>query len=235
MANRHPVALGPRSGRTDFLALFHRACLLALVAVLSGCAAAPLSSEEASAPAGKGANAPIFERRPMAAASPSVVPPDSLPEPSLRLPADATEPMSVLMALWPALTEPGEETEDAFRPVDRISGRTVAVLLERARKARAQGDYDHAIAELERALRIEPRNYFVWSALGESYLGKGLYAGAETMARKSNSLARGERRISYYNRMIIDAARAGADTQTADKMPASARSSERVRSALVGQ
>ena len=60
---------------------------------------------------------------------------------------------------------------------------------------------------LERAQRIEPRNYFVWSSLARVYLDKKDYDNAESVALKSNSLARGNIYVELENWKIIAAAR----------------------------
>ncbi|MGH8505276.1 MAG: hypothetical protein ACRETM_04845, partial [Stenotrophobium sp.] len=63
---------------------------------------------------------------------------------------------------------------------------------------------------LGRALRIEPRNYFVWSALASTYLDQKDYGQAENVAMKSNSLARGNIYVDVQNWATIRDARAAA-------------------------
>nr|WP_241696219.1 tetratricopeptide repeat protein [Solimonas terrae] len=81
--------------------------------------------------------------------------------------------------------------------------------MKRARQYRQDGQPDQAAGTLERALRIEPRNYFVWSALAQAHLAQKNYAQAESMAQKSNALARGNIYVTLENWKTIAAARNG--------------------------
>lgn len=91
-----------------------------------------------------------------------------------------------------------------------ISGPAVTSLMRKAQAQRATGDFPQAAATLGRALRIEPRNYFVWSALASTYLDQKNYGQAENVAMKSNSLARGNIYVDIQNWGIIRDARAAA-------------------------
>lgn len=93
------------------------------------------------------------------------------------------------------------------RNAEDISGSAVSSLMKQARGYLSAKQPDRAAGVLERALRIEPRNYFVWSALGQAYLGQQNYAQAESMAAKSNALARGNLYVSLENWRTIAAAR----------------------------
>ncbi|HEY0974824.1 MAG TPA: tetratricopeptide repeat protein [Solimonas sp.] len=106
------------------------------------------------------------------------------------------------------------EDGPAMRPVpeyprnaEAVSGAAVASLIRQARTQREAGRPDQAAASLERALRIEPRNYFTWSALGQTYLAQKNYAQAESVAQKSNVLARGNVWVELENWRTIAAAR----------------------------
>nr|WP_240954221.1 tetratricopeptide repeat protein [Solimonas marina] len=79
--------------------------------------------------------------------------------------------------------------------------------MKKANEYRAAGQPDQAAGVLERALRIEPRNYFVWSALGQAYLAQKNYAQAESVAQKSTALARGNYYVALENWKTIQAAR----------------------------
>jgi len=94
------------------------------------------------------------------------------------------------------------------RSAEAISGQAVSSLVRQARGHRAAGQPQQAQAALERALRIEPRNYFVWSAMAQSYLDQKNYEQAESVAQKSNSLARGNAYVELENWKTIRAARA---------------------------
>jgi tetratricopeptide (TPR) repeat protein len=93
------------------------------------------------------------------------------------------------------------------KSADQISGAAVTSLMKRARQYIDAGQPDQAAGTLERALRIEPRNYFVWSALGQAYLAQKNYPQAESVAQKSNALARGNYYVALENWKTIAAAR----------------------------
>lgn len=93
------------------------------------------------------------------------------------------------------------------RSAEAISGQAVVSLMRQSAEARAKGQYELAASQLERAQRIEPRNYFVWSALAKVYLDQQSYDQAISLAGKSNSLARGNVYVEIENWKTIAAAR----------------------------
>ncbi len=76
----------------------------------------------------------------------------------------------------------------AAPPVAAASPATT-MLLEQSRRERAAGSLDDAADSLERALRIDPDNPWLWLELGEIHMMVGDSAQAEEMARKALSLA----------------------------------------------
>lgn len=96
------------------------------------------------------------------------------------------------------------------KTADAISGQAVLSLLRSAQTARAAGQYAQAAGSLERALRIEPRNYFVWSTLADTYLRQKNFDQAISVAQKSNSLGRGNVYVEQENWRVIRDARTGA-------------------------
>ena len=118
----------------------------------------------------------------------------------------------------PTQPQPGADPSTAMIPpnkplptypksADEISGQAVISLMKQAQKSRAAGQYDQASGALQRAQRIEPRNYFVWSALARVYLDKKDFDNAESVALRSNSLARGNVYVELENWKVIAAAR----------------------------
>lgn len=102
------------------------------------------------------------------------------------------------------------------KAAEEISGGAVLSLLRQARDARSGGHFDQAAGALERAQRIEPRNYFVWSSLADTYLQQKSYEQAISVAQKSNSLARGNVYVEQENwRVIRDARSATGDADGA--------------------
>jgi tetratricopeptide (TPR) repeat protein len=97
----------------------------------------------------------------------------------------------------------------------------VAALLDSAANHVSGGDLDKAAADLERALRIEPKNAAIWHDLGQIRLHQRQYDQAEAMASKSNALAGGNPSLQARNWRLIAIARrslgnaAGADAAEA--------------------
>jgi predicted Zn-dependent protease len=133
--------------------------------------------------------------------------PAATPAPSGEIPQAET----------PSLPGDGVSTEPEPAPV--MSGnRAVIALLDRAHFDSAAGKREAAGASLERALRIEPRNAWLWHELAQLRLGQGLYAQAVSLARKSISFAGGERRLQAVNWRVIGNARvAQGDSAGADQ------------------
>lgn len=84
----------------------------------------------------------------------------------------------------------------------------VIALLDVAQNDAKAGKRDAAGASLERALRIEPRNPWLWHELGQLRLNQGQYAQAISLAQKSNSFAGHERHLQALNWRLIGNARA---------------------------
>ena len=83
----------------------------------------------------------------------------------------------------------------------------VQALLNKSHDEAAAGQMDAAGANLERALRIEPRNPVLWQELARVRLDQGQYQQAENLAAKSNALAGGNRYLQTENWRIIGEAR----------------------------
>ena len=83
----------------------------------------------------------------------------------------------------------------------------VVALLSKAGDHSAAGQLDAASENLERALRIEPRNPLLWHELARIRLAQGQYRRAENMAAKSNMLTGADRHLKSKNWRIIGEAR----------------------------
>ncbi len=129
---------------------------------------------------------------------------------------------SAEQAQHPAEVQPqaaaeGSIAELGARPA-ASDNKAVIALLDRARTDRAAGQGDTAETSLERALRIEPRNPWLWHELAQQRLAQGQYAQAITLARKSNSFAGGKHRVQAENWQVIGQARvAQGDAVAADQ------------------
>lgn len=122
---------------------------------------------------------------------------------SAELPAAETP------AMPGAVTEPVTRGEGAQAvPIAPISGnRAVIALLDRAHQDAGAGRPEAAGASLERALRIEPRNPWLWHELAQLRLVQGQYAQAVSLAQKSNSFSRRDRHLQALNWRLIGQAR----------------------------
>ena len=106
------------------------------------------------------------------------------------------------------------QTPEWPKTAAEVSGPAVRGLMEQADVSRAAGRLDEAAANLERAVRIEPRNAFVWARLAEYHLDHGNFEQAEAMAQRSNSLSRGNPHVQMQNWRVIAAARNGRGDAT---------------------
>jgi predicted Zn-dependent protease len=121
----------------------------------------------------------------------------------------------------------GEETFVIPETKPVMSGnRAVIALLDRARLDSEAGKRESAGASLERALRIEPRNAWLWHELAQLRLAQGQYAQAITLAQKSTSFAGRERRLQAMNWKVI------GDARVAQGDPAGAEQAFRVAAEL---
>lgn len=113
-----------------------------------------------------------------------------------------------------------------LRPTPVISENPAVLgLLEQARADSAENKLQSAVAGIERALRIEPRNPWMWQELAKVHLAQGDHTQAESLAARSNSLAGSDAALRAANWRLIAAARnARGDTDGAQA--ASARASE---------
>jgi tetratricopeptide (TPR) repeat protein len=88
----------------------------------------------------------------------------------------------------------------------------VLALLDRSQTDIQSGQRESAGASLERALRIEPRNAWLWQELAQLRLSQGQYAQAISLARKSISFAGKEKRLLALDWRVIGNARVALGT-----------------------
>ena len=166
-----------------------------IVAWLAGCASV--------APPGTPTSQPTVPGQPQEQASTGSAPPPAVSS-AVTQPSDTATPL-------PA------EAGSGAAPLPPVSGnRAVVALLERARQEAGSGRRESAGASLERALRIEPRNAWLWHELARLRLTQGQYAQAVSLSQKSNSLAVRERTLQALNWHLI------ADARIAQGDPAGA-------------
>lgn len=154
-----------------------------MLGVLYGCATAPapvveVPTEEAL---------PGPHQPPPAPAPPEETRTYALPDEEPAYSADVAPPAA---PVTPAESEP-------------INGPAVVALLDQAELQAQSGEGDQAAATLERALRIEPHNPWLWHRLAVLRLQQGRYQDAIELASRSNSLAAGDERLQNGNAEVI--------------------------------
>jgi predicted Zn-dependent protease len=134
-------------------------------------------------------------------------------QPSTTAPSATTAPSET-----PAQQPRDEAIVVEPEPKPVMSGnKAVVALLDRAELDSKAGKREAAGALLERALRIEPRNPWLWLQLAQVRLAQGQYAQAITLARKSNSFGGRQPRLQAENWQVIGQARvAQGDTAGAE-------------------
>ena len=80
-------------------------------------------------------------------------------------------------------------------------------LLEQARTEAAENKLQSAVATIERAQRLEPRNPWLWQELARLHLAQGDHAQAESLAARSNTWAGSNPALRAANWRLIGAAR----------------------------
>ncbi|WP_370300239.1 tetratricopeptide repeat protein [Abyssibacter sp.] len=107
------------------------------------------------------------------------------------------------------------------------AGPAAIALADQAAALRNQGDLQGAAAQLERALRIEPRNAFLWLLLGQIHLEQADTDQARQMAHRARSLASGNPYVLGPAWRIAEAAwRAEGDAAQAEDAARSAEQAE---------
>lgn len=101
----------------------------------------------------------------------------------------------------------------------------VLMLVEQARAETAENKLQSAVATIERAQRIEPRNPWLWQELARLHFAQGDHAQAESLAARSNTWAGSDWALHAANWRLIGAARA-ARGDVAGAQAAEARAAE---------
>ncbi len=134
----------------------------------------------------------------------------AVPAPRPGIPAET----GVVVAPVDPLPLPAEEAEPvpAFPAVPEEPAPTAPAALALAaqsEQAVAAGDLRLAGLQLERALRIAPRDAGLWNRLAQVRLQQGEFEQAERMAERSLQLGPADRGLTLANWRVIAAAREG--------------------------
>lgn len=166
--------------------------LVLLLLILAGCAARPPTPEAAPGIVLPAPGTPAGgEVQPGGPIAPGTIPGQPVPLPDTRPPLNPNLPKSI-------------EASGAAAPV--------VSLVKAARASLKAGRTDEAGGSLERALRIEPRNPWVWQGLAALHLVTQQAEQAESEAKKSNSLGKRNPYLEVENwRLIAEARRLKGD------------------------
>jgi len=106
------------------------------------------------------------------------------------------------------------QTEELARPARQTVSENplTASIRRQARQLVKQGKYEAAVRVLERGLRAEPKNGWLWLDLAGIRLEQGRFNQAKALAHKAYSLARRDPILREQSRNMIDAARQQGST-----------------------
>ena len=100
----------------------------------------------------------------------------------------------------------------------------VEELLRLSKQQQGEGNLVGAVASMERALRIEPRNAYLWNRLAHLRLEQGQGGRAAELAAKSKALAGADNNLKADNwRVIAQVRREGGDIKGARRATHEAR------------
>ena len=124
---------------------------------------------------------------------------------------NVTTPDATTLGETPQPAIPGQAgdgiiAEPLPEPIESTNHAVIA-LLDRAKFDLDAGQREAAGASLERALRIEPRNPWLWYELAQLRLGQGQYAQAVALAHKSISFAGHDKSLPALNWRLVGNAR----------------------------
>lgn len=211
-----------------------RSSALLVVALLAGCAApgrmAPVESRTTDPQPAPADPAPGTASPSNPSVSVTALP---APDPATGVPRPLA-PDAPAAAPGTRPVAPGAATPEPLPPVAITAPvvRTAAVddLLREVRRRWAAGEHEQAAAGLERALRIEPTNPYLWQHLAAVRLDQGRPQQAEQFAAKSNSMAGDSAPLRLRNwRLIAEARRRAGNAAGAREAERRAAQYETVR------
>lgn len=106
----------------------------------------------------------------------------------------------------PAVRKKEPFLKNEGKAIDSQKETVIASLIKDAKQYSTQGKTEQAVAIIERALRIEPKNALLWHQLAVLRMQQHQWQQAISMARKSNALAGENKRLKSDNWALIAAA-----------------------------
>lgn len=87
---------------------------------------------------------------------------------------------------------------------EQDAGRATSSLLAKADTQEQAQQWERAAAYLERALRIEPRNGYLWHRLARVRMHQGQHSLSKNLIQKSNALAGDDRGLKLENDRLLE-------------------------------
>lgn len=128
--------------------------------------------------------------------------------PETEHPAEQPKPAEIVEPIAPPVPEPPKEPE-ALVPLETFAPQSPAVgsLVMAANENSQSGNQDSAVASIERAIRIEPRNATLYYRLAVLRLKQSKPRLAEDIARKAALLAVNDNALKKHSWLLIANAR----------------------------
>lgn len=128
------------------------------------------------------------------------------PQRSVEMPGHREEKPPSATPAPPAPAAPPPQRQPAQEVVIPPPAGRVGTLLRNANQAMQTGHFGRAELQLERALRLAPREPQLWHAMARLRFAQGNYAQAAQFCLKSNSLAGRHRAIRRQNWLLLEKA-----------------------------
>lgn len=110
--------------------------------------------------------------------------------------------LTVLLSACAGSSQKGESRVKISSQQD--AGRATSSLLAKADTQENARQWEKAAAYLERALRIEPRNGYLWHRLARVRMQQGQHSLAESLVQKSNALAGDDQDLKLKNSGLLE-------------------------------
>ena len=167
-----------------------------------GRAAAPLPPKTAGEPAPVLIELPSSEAASSARASVGA-PPASQVEAEGGIAVTPYEPAETLAMVTPPQPSPAPKIKPSAPGLKPKYSPAAEALVDAADQALGENDLDYASVALERALRIEPRNPWLWNRLARVRLSQSRYAEVADLAAKSTALAGADNALKRDNWQLV--------------------------------
>jgi hypothetical protein len=185
----------------------------------SGSGAATQAQPASPPPAPPEDTVEVYAYRPPSAAPDAVAPPGAIPAEAAGTPGGVGGAVPAESA---SSAPPGARPSGSAAPAPQVVAYApppppapslppaADALAKQAEQQRQAGDYVGAAATLERALRIQPQEAYLWNRLARIRMEQGLYSQAGNLASRSNALSKDQASLKRDNWSIIAASRRAA-------------------------